>query len=241
MAQVRPSAAFVVGHAEQGYTANLPLSVLDDDDVILADTYEGAPLEPEHGYPLRLIVPKQYFWKGPKWIRGLEFLAHDSEGLLGALRLPQRRRPLARGAVQRRLRPSGRSRLRRRPSGVELRERRSLGQAPHQDGNAQRETVEQPTRTARTSGRACAPEGPASLAIDDPAASIARAAGEDRPVIAATLLRSAVGRHARRAAAGPSPRGSPASASAANTTPRSPGRASRMRSRTSRRSSEMRV
>jgi len=79
-ARVRPSAAFVVGHAEQGYTANLPLAVLDDDDVILADTYEGAPLEPEHGYPLRLIVPKKYFWKGPKWIRGLEFLAHDSQG-----------------------------------------------------------------------------------------------------------------------------------------------------------------
>ena len=80
MAQVRPSAAFVVGHAEQGYTANLPLSELDDEDVILADTYEGAPLEPDHGYPLRLIVPRKYFWKGPKWIRGLELLADDSKG-----------------------------------------------------------------------------------------------------------------------------------------------------------------
>lgn len=80
LAQVRPTATHVVGHAEQGYTANLPLSVLDDDDVILADTYDGAPLEPEHGWPLRLIVPKRYFWKGPKWIRGLEFLAHDQPG-----------------------------------------------------------------------------------------------------------------------------------------------------------------
>jgi DMSO/TMAO reductase YedYZ molybdopterin-dependent catalytic subunit len=80
MAQVRPAAAFAVGHAEQGYTANLPLSVLDDDDVILADTYEGAPLEPDHGYPLRLIVPKKYFWKGPKWIRGLELVSRDSPG-----------------------------------------------------------------------------------------------------------------------------------------------------------------
>jgi DMSO/TMAO reductase YedYZ molybdopterin-dependent catalytic subunit len=80
LARVRPTAAFVVGHAEQGYTANLPLEVLDDDDVILADTYEGVPLEPDHGYPLRLIVPKKYFWKGPKWIRGLEFLGHDSPG-----------------------------------------------------------------------------------------------------------------------------------------------------------------
>jgi DMSO/TMAO reductase YedYZ molybdopterin-dependent catalytic subunit len=54
--------------------------VLDDDDVILADTYEGAPLTAEHGWPLRLIVPKRYFWKGPKWLRGLEFLTHDQPG-----------------------------------------------------------------------------------------------------------------------------------------------------------------
>jgi DMSO/TMAO reductase YedYZ molybdopterin-dependent catalytic subunit len=80
MAQVRPDATHVVSHAEQGYTANLPLSVLDDDDVILADTYAGQPLEPEHGYPLRLIVPKRYFWKSSKWIRGLEFLDHDQLG-----------------------------------------------------------------------------------------------------------------------------------------------------------------
>ena len=80
LAQVRPSAVHVVGHAEQGYTANVPLAVLDDDDVLLADTYEGQPLTPEHGWPLRLIVPKKYFWKGPKWIRGLEFLTHDQLG-----------------------------------------------------------------------------------------------------------------------------------------------------------------
>ena len=70
-ADARPTSS---RHAEQGYTANLPLSVLDDDDVLLADTFDGAPLEPEHGYPLRLIVPKRYFWKSAKWIRGLEFL-----------------------------------------------------------------------------------------------------------------------------------------------------------------------
>ena len=67
-------------HAEQGYTANLPLSVLDDDDVLLADTFDGQPLELEHGYPLRLLVPKRYFWKSSKWIRGLEFLDHDQLG-----------------------------------------------------------------------------------------------------------------------------------------------------------------
>ena len=77
LAQVRPTANHVVGHAEQGYTANVPLEVLDDDDVLLADTFDGEPLEADHGYPLRLIVPKRYFWKGPKWIRGLEFLTDD--------------------------------------------------------------------------------------------------------------------------------------------------------------------
>src|SRR5262245_56210073 len=79
-AQVRDTAKFVVAHSEQGYTANLPLSVLDDDDVLLADTFGGQPLEPEHGYPLRLLVPKRYFWKSAKWIRGLEFLDHDQLG-----------------------------------------------------------------------------------------------------------------------------------------------------------------
>jgi DMSO/TMAO reductase YedYZ molybdopterin-dependent catalytic subunit len=80
LAQVRPNATHAVGHAEQGYTANVPLSVLDDEDVLLADTYEGEPLTPDHGYPLRLIVPKRYFWKGPKWIRGLELLDRDQPG-----------------------------------------------------------------------------------------------------------------------------------------------------------------
>jgi len=79
-AQLRPAAAFVLAHSEQGYTANLPLDVLDDDDVLLADTFNGEPLEPEHGYPLRLVIPKRYFWKSAKWIRGLEFLDHDILG-----------------------------------------------------------------------------------------------------------------------------------------------------------------
>ena len=53
LAQVRPTATHVVSHAEQGYTANVPLSVLDDDDVLLADTFDGQPLELEHGWPVR--------------------------------------------------------------------------------------------------------------------------------------------------------------------------------------------
>ena len=80
LAQLKPTAGFVVAHCEQGYTTNLPLDVLDDDDVLLADTFEGRPLEAEHGGPLRLFVPKRYFWKSAKWIRGLEFIEHDRPG-----------------------------------------------------------------------------------------------------------------------------------------------------------------
>ena len=80
MAGVRSNATHVIAHCEQGYTTNMPLSVLDDDDVLLADTFAGAPLELDHGWPLRLLVPKKYFWKSAKWIRGLEFLDHDQLG-----------------------------------------------------------------------------------------------------------------------------------------------------------------
>ena len=79
LARLRPEARFVLAHAEQGYTANLPLEVLDD-DVLLADTADGIPLTPEHGYPLRLVVPKRYFWKSAKWLRGLEFRRADKPG-----------------------------------------------------------------------------------------------------------------------------------------------------------------
>ena len=80
LAGVRPTATHVLAHSEQGYTANLPLTVLDDEDVLLADTFDGAPLEAEHGWPLRLLVPKRYFWKSAKWIRGFEFLEVDAPG-----------------------------------------------------------------------------------------------------------------------------------------------------------------
>ena len=80
LAGVRPEATHVVAHCEQGYTTNMPREVLDDADVMLADTYDGKPLEPQHGYPLRLLVPKRYFWKSAKWIRGLELLDHDVRG-----------------------------------------------------------------------------------------------------------------------------------------------------------------
>jgi DMSO/TMAO reductase YedYZ molybdopterin-dependent catalytic subunit len=80
--RVRPTkeAAYVLVHAEQGYTANVPLADLDRDGVLLATHHDGQPLEPDHGYPLRLIVPHLYSWKSVKRVRGLEFLDHDVPG-----------------------------------------------------------------------------------------------------------------------------------------------------------------
>jgi DMSO/TMAO reductase YedYZ molybdopterin-dependent catalytic subunit len=76
----KPNARFVVAHAEQGFTANMPLDALEDEDALLAYDADGEPLTPEHGSPLRLVVPSRYFWKSAKWLRGLELLDHDQPG-----------------------------------------------------------------------------------------------------------------------------------------------------------------
>jgi DMSO/TMAO reductase YedYZ molybdopterin-dependent catalytic subunit len=76
----KPTARFVVAHAEQGFTSNVPLQALEDDEALIAWEADGAPLEPEHGWPLRLVVPSRYFWKSAKWLRGLELLAADQPG-----------------------------------------------------------------------------------------------------------------------------------------------------------------
>lgn len=80
LAQVRPSGTHVLAHCDGGYTANLPIEALHDDDVLLAHTYDGAPLEPDHGAPLRLLVPKRYFWKSAKFLRALEIMPEDRQG-----------------------------------------------------------------------------------------------------------------------------------------------------------------
>jgi len=79
-AKPKPSATHVLVHAEYGYTANLPLETLMDDDVLFAWSHNGEPLEPEHGGPLRLVVPQLYAWKSAKWVRGVRFLDHDERG-----------------------------------------------------------------------------------------------------------------------------------------------------------------
>ena len=79
-AQPDTKAKYVMVHAEQGFTANIPLADLDREEDILATHHDGQPLTPDHGYPLRLIVPHLYAWKSVKWVRGLEFLDHDTPG-----------------------------------------------------------------------------------------------------------------------------------------------------------------
>jgi len=85
----RPTAKYVIQHAEFGFTANLPLEVVLADNFLMATHFNGEPLSPDHGYPLRGVVGyipgredlmTPYFWKGAKWLRGLEFTAHDRPG-----------------------------------------------------------------------------------------------------------------------------------------------------------------
>ncbi len=80
LADPKPSARFVVAQAEQGFTANVPLTALEDENALIAYEADGEPLTPEHGWPLRLVVPSKYFWKSAKWLRGLELLDHDQPG-----------------------------------------------------------------------------------------------------------------------------------------------------------------
>jgi len=75
-----PSARFVVAHAEQGYTANVPIAFLRDSLSLLATHADGAPLTPDHGGPLRLVIPGKYFWKSAKWLRGIELTSADRPG-----------------------------------------------------------------------------------------------------------------------------------------------------------------
>jgi DMSO/TMAO reductase YedYZ molybdopterin-dependent catalytic subunit len=87
--KLKKSAKFLLQHAEYGFTVNVPVEVALAENFLLADKFEGEPLTPDHGYPLRAIVgfiqgkkelETPYFWKGAKWLRGLEFLTEDQLG-----------------------------------------------------------------------------------------------------------------------------------------------------------------
>ncbi len=89
LVEVRDEATHLLCHSEFGFTANVPLAdVMGVEDVLgreqpkalLAYEFDGRPLDPEHGFPLRFFVPHLYFWKSAKWLRGIEFLAEDRPG-----------------------------------------------------------------------------------------------------------------------------------------------------------------
>jgi len=77
---VEPRGAYVTAFCDGGYTTNVPPADLVDGKALVADTYAGEPLEPEHGGPARLLVPHLYFWKSAKWVRGVEITRDDRPG-----------------------------------------------------------------------------------------------------------------------------------------------------------------
>jgi DMSO/TMAO reductase YedYZ molybdopterin-dependent catalytic subunit len=79
-AQVDPKAAYVLVHCEQGFTTNLPLAEFLGDDCLFAIEHDGQPLTPDHGWPVRLVVPRLYFWKSAKWVRGIQLMEDDVAG-----------------------------------------------------------------------------------------------------------------------------------------------------------------
>lgn len=82
VARAKPNAdvTHVIQHADNAYTTNVPLAAMLGDDCLVAYEFDGQALEPIHGGPVRMFVPKLYFWKSAKWIKGLEFLDHDVKG-----------------------------------------------------------------------------------------------------------------------------------------------------------------
>jgi DMSO/TMAO reductase YedYZ molybdopterin-dependent catalytic subunit len=77
---VDTSASYILAFCDGGYTTNLPLEDVTDRKAWVAYSYDGEPLEPQHGGPARLLVPHLYFWKSAKWVRGLRLLDHDEPG-----------------------------------------------------------------------------------------------------------------------------------------------------------------
>ncbi|MBX6342960.1 MAG: molybdopterin-dependent oxidoreductase, partial [Thermomicrobiaceae bacterium] len=87
LTEARPTAEarYVMAFCDGGYTTNLPLADVTGGKAWVAFAYEGAPLDPEHGGPARLLVPHLYFWKSAKWVRGLRLMAEDQPGFWESL------------------------------------------------------------------------------------------------------------------------------------------------------------
>jgi DMSO/TMAO reductase YedYZ molybdopterin-dependent catalytic subunit len=79
-AKPKPEARFVMCHSEAGFTVNVPLAEFTREDCLLAYAWDGADISPEHGWPLRGLVPRLYLWKSAKWIRAIELRATDTPG-----------------------------------------------------------------------------------------------------------------------------------------------------------------
>jgi DMSO/TMAO reductase YedYZ molybdopterin-dependent catalytic subunit len=80
LVRILPEAEFVMVHSAGGFTTNLSLDDFFQPDVLFAVKHNNEPLTPAHGYPLRLVVPRLYFWKSAKWVTGVEFMAEDKRG-----------------------------------------------------------------------------------------------------------------------------------------------------------------
>jgi DMSO/TMAO reductase YedYZ molybdopterin-dependent catalytic subunit len=78
--KILPDSGFAIIHSQGGFTANLSLDDFFSDDVLFAIRHNGEALTPEHGYPVRLVVPRLYFWKSAKWVTGVEFTREDMPG-----------------------------------------------------------------------------------------------------------------------------------------------------------------
>lgn len=75
-----PSAKFVMVHCEYGFSTNLPIDQFFGDDCLFAMKHSGVDLTPDHGYPVRLVIPRLFAWKSAKWVRGIEFMTEDRPG-----------------------------------------------------------------------------------------------------------------------------------------------------------------
>ena len=80
LAGLKPSGTHLMAYSDGGYSTNVPLDAVLGDDALLAHSYAGEPLEADHGAPLRLIVPRRYFWKSAKFLRKLEVMSEDRMG-----------------------------------------------------------------------------------------------------------------------------------------------------------------
>lgn len=80
LVSISPAARFVMVHCENGFSTNLPIDDFFGDDCLFAMKHNGQDLTPDHGYPVRLVIPRLYAWKSAKWVRGIEFMEDDQPG-----------------------------------------------------------------------------------------------------------------------------------------------------------------